>query len=90
MITIKPSMIKMSVEEYNEFLDWIGGDGEIGNKEGIVEIYKDGSVEVQEVADGKLNPHTYYLYDFYRPDNSEDPDWEEIIDDIKQFIKERD
>ena len=88
MITITDKKIKMTAEEYNELLDWIGGEGEI-NKKGIIEIHKDGSVELHEEIDGYLNQHTHYVYDFYRPDNSEDPNWEEIIDDIKQFIKER-
>ena len=90
MITITDKKIKMSAEEYNEFLASIGGEGKI-LKNGIVEIHKDGTLELREEEEsGYLNQHTYYIYDFYRPDNSEDPDWEEIIDDIKQFIKERD
>ena len=86
MITITDKKIKMSAEEYNEFLDWIGGEGEI-NKKGIIEIHKDGSVELQEEVDGYLNQYTYYIYDFYRPNHDNDPDWDEIVDKARHFKK---
>ena len=88
MITITDKKIKMSAEEYNEFLSSIGGEGKI-DKNGIVEIHRDGTLELQEEIDGYLNQHTHYVYDFYRPDNSEDPDWDEIVAKARHFNKKR-
>ena len=87
MITITDKKIKMSVKEYNEFLSSVGGEGKI-DKNGIIEIHRDGTLELQEEEeDGYLSRHTYYIYDFYRPDSPEDPDWKEIVAKARHFKK---